>query len=39
VRKRDASVYVRMTIDGSLCFILVYVDDLLIVAKRLAEVE
>jgi hypothetical protein len=39
VCKSDAGVYIRRSTDGNLSFILVYVDDLLIVAKAIPEIE
>lgn len=39
VCKSDAGVYIRRSTDGNLSFILVYVDDLLIVAKVVSEIE
>jgi hypothetical protein len=39
VCKSDAGVCIRRAPDGNLSFILVYVDDLLIVARVIAEVE
>jgi hypothetical protein len=39
VCKSDAGVYIRRAPDGNLSFILVYVDDLLIVARVISEIE
>jgi hypothetical protein len=39
VCKSDAGVYVRCSVDGGKSYVLIYVDDLLIVSKGMSEIE
>jgi hypothetical protein len=39
VCKSDAGVYVRCSVDGGKSYVLIYVDDLLIVSKGMSEID
>ena len=39
VCKSDARVYVKCSVDGGESYVLIYVDDLLIVSKAMSEVD
>jgi hypothetical protein len=39
VCKSDAGIYVKCSVDGGKSFVLIYVDDLLIVSKGMGEIE